>query len=320
MTVTKEELQYYISIFEKEEPIYDTPWFASLLNDFVPLLEDGNLSADDLSDSKYIETILQNSKDDENCKKVLLRKSPELYIASAFSNVFIINKIATNKTSRELVTVDKDDLKELTDATQFLVHLTDKTLLLPPCSFSILSNRINAYSNQLLHDREVAKETQAKNNVVHSVFKESVDLAEVIERLKRMNRGTYRFAILFSALLLAFCAFSYPIHVGTDSFYFVIAAIIGGGLCTIIFYNCNKNEAMFNLRYFMNNNSVVISNNVTEKIVGQLQYNVKHNSTKTSFFIEPDCTTYYAVTGTKIDVLEKVPMVDWENSDEGKCK
>lgn len=86
----------------------------------------------------------------------------------------------------------------------------------------------------------------------------------------------------------------------------VIAAVIGDVLCTTIFHNCNKSEALVYLKCIMNTNSVVISDNVAKKIINQLQYNVKHNFKGTKYFMDSDCDTCYcSLTGTKLNIFMK---------------
>ena len=307
MIITKQELLNYVSVFEKEEPVNDTLWYVSLLRDFIPLLKDDNLSSDNLSDPEYIKTILQNNTDNKKCRKVLARKSPEFYIASAFSNVFITNKIAVKNNVGTLITVNKDELDELVDAVRFLIHLTDNTLLCPPCYFPLLSYRVTAYSNKLLHDKEVAEKTLAKNDAVHFMFKENIDLSAVVEHLKRMNHNIYEFLIIASALILFFVFFCvYPfLHIWTNDFYFVIVSILMLIMCVFIFFDGNKNEAIIETKFIMNKNSIIMSDDVAEKIVNQLKYNLKHNFKETKYFIEPDCGTYYSLTGTKLNIFVK---------------
>lgn len=327
MVITKQELLNYVSVFEKEKPIDDAQWYASLLKDFIPLLKDDNLSSDDLSDPEYIKTILQDNKDNKKCKKILMRKSPELYIASILASIFISNKIPVkNNAVGTLTIVDKDELEELVDATRFFIHLTDNTLLLPPCCFPILSRRLTAYSDKLLHDREVAGDKEAaektlvKNDAVYSTFKENIDLSKIAEHLKKMNHNIYEFLIISSTLILLFLLFCvYPfLHLWTNNFYFVIVGILMLIMCAFIFLDGNKGEAIIETRIIMRKNTIIMSDNVAEKIVNQLRYNVKHNHglEETRYFMESDCDTYYcSLTGTKLNIFVKEDSHAEENAD-----
>lgn len=71
--------------------IIDAQWHISLVNDFMLLLDGNNFDTDNLVNWDYIKSVIQNNKDNKNAKKILMRKTPEIYISALF--LVVINYI-----------------------------------------------------------------------------------------------------------------------------------------------------------------------------------------------------------------------------------
>ena len=71
--------------------IVDGQWHISLVNDFMFLLDGDNFDADKLVNWNYIKSVIQDNKDNEYAKKILMRKTPEMYISALF--IIVIDHI-----------------------------------------------------------------------------------------------------------------------------------------------------------------------------------------------------------------------------------
>lgn len=81
--ITRAQIQESIDAYVKTY-ITDAEWHISLVEDFMHLLTDNSFNVTDLQDSRWIRTIIDNNKDNEYAKKILMRNMPERYISGLF--------------------------------------------------------------------------------------------------------------------------------------------------------------------------------------------------------------------------------------------
>lgn len=86
--ITKTQIQECLNTYVKNY-IVDANWHISLVEDFMHLLTGEIFNIDNLQDSKWIKTILDNNKDNEYTKKILMQKTPEKYISGIFDVIII---------------------------------------------------------------------------------------------------------------------------------------------------------------------------------------------------------------------------------------
>ena len=84
--ITRAQIQESIDTYVKTY-IADAEWHISLVENFMHLLTDYSFNVTDLQDSRWIRTIIDNNKDDEYAKKILMRNMPERYISGLFNVV-----------------------------------------------------------------------------------------------------------------------------------------------------------------------------------------------------------------------------------------
>ena len=84
--ITRVQIQESIDTYVKTY-ITDAEWYISLVEDFMHLLTGNSFNVTDLQDSRWIRTIIDNNKDDEYAKKILMRNMPERYISGLFNAV-----------------------------------------------------------------------------------------------------------------------------------------------------------------------------------------------------------------------------------------
>lgn len=84
--ITRVQIQESLDTYVKTY-IADAEWHISLVEDFMHLLTGNSFNAIDLQDSRWIRTIIDNNKDDEYTKKILMRNMPERYISGLFNVV-----------------------------------------------------------------------------------------------------------------------------------------------------------------------------------------------------------------------------------------
>lgn len=85
--ITRVQIQESLDTYVKTY-ITDAEMHISLVEDFMHLLTGNSFNVTDLQDSRWIRTIIDNNKDDEYAKKILMRNMPERYI-SGLLNVVI---------------------------------------------------------------------------------------------------------------------------------------------------------------------------------------------------------------------------------------
>lgn len=85
--ITRVQIQESLDTYVKTY-ITDAERHISLVEDFMHLLTGNSFNVTDLQDSRWIRTIIDNNKDDEYAKKILMRNMPERYI-SGLLNVVI---------------------------------------------------------------------------------------------------------------------------------------------------------------------------------------------------------------------------------------
>lgn len=81
--ITRAQIQESIDTYVKTY-IADAEWHISLIEDFMHLLTGNSFNVTDLQDSRWIKTIIDNNKDNEYAKKILMRNMPEKYISGLF--------------------------------------------------------------------------------------------------------------------------------------------------------------------------------------------------------------------------------------------
>ena len=64
--------------------ITDAEWHISLVEDFMHLLTGNSFNVTDLQDLRWIRTVIDNNKDNEYAKRILMRNVPERYISGLF--------------------------------------------------------------------------------------------------------------------------------------------------------------------------------------------------------------------------------------------
>lgn len=84
--ITRVQIQESLDTYVKTY-ITDAEWRISLVEDFMHLLTGNSFNVTDLQDSRWIRTIIDNNKDDEYAKKILMRNMPERYISGLFNAV-----------------------------------------------------------------------------------------------------------------------------------------------------------------------------------------------------------------------------------------
>lgn len=84
--ITRVQIQESLDTYVKTY-ITDAEWHISLVEDFMHLLTGNSFNVTDLQDSRWIKAIIDNNKDDEYAKKILMRKMPERYISGLFNVV-----------------------------------------------------------------------------------------------------------------------------------------------------------------------------------------------------------------------------------------
>lgn len=84
--ITRVQIQKGLDTYVKTY-IADAEWHISLVEDFMHLLTGNSFNVTDLQDSRWIRTIIDNNKDDEYAKKILMRNMPERYISGLFNVV-----------------------------------------------------------------------------------------------------------------------------------------------------------------------------------------------------------------------------------------
>ena len=84
--ITRVQIQESLDAYVKTH-ITDAEWHISLVEDFMHLLTGNSFNVTDLQDSRWIRTIIDNNKDDEYAKKILMRNMPERYISGLFNVV-----------------------------------------------------------------------------------------------------------------------------------------------------------------------------------------------------------------------------------------
>lgn len=84
--ITRVQIQESLDTYVKTY-ITDAKWHISLVEDFMHLLTGNSFNVTDLQDSRWIRTIIDNNKDDEYAKKILMRNMPERYISGLFNAV-----------------------------------------------------------------------------------------------------------------------------------------------------------------------------------------------------------------------------------------
>lgn len=84
--ITRVQIQESINTYVKTY-ITDAEWHISLVEDFMHLLTGNSFNVTNLQDSRWIRTIIDNNKDDEYAKKILMRNMPERYISGLFNVV-----------------------------------------------------------------------------------------------------------------------------------------------------------------------------------------------------------------------------------------
>lgn len=84
--ITRAQIQESMDTYVKTY-IADAEWYISLVEDFMHLLTGNSFNVTDLQDSRWIRTIIDNNKDNEYAKKILMRNMPERYISGLFNAV-----------------------------------------------------------------------------------------------------------------------------------------------------------------------------------------------------------------------------------------
>lgn len=84
--ITRVQIQKGLDTYVKTY-IADAEWHISLVEDFMHLLTGNSFNVTDLQDSRWIRTIIDNNKDNEYAKRILMRNMPERYISGLFNAV-----------------------------------------------------------------------------------------------------------------------------------------------------------------------------------------------------------------------------------------
>lgn len=84
--ITRVQIQKGLDTYVKTY-IADAEWHISLVEDFMHLLTGNSFNVTDLQDSRWIRTIIDNNKDNEYVKRILMRNMPERYISGLFNAV-----------------------------------------------------------------------------------------------------------------------------------------------------------------------------------------------------------------------------------------
>lgn len=84
--ITRVQIQKELDTYVKTY-IVDAEWHISLVEDFMHLLTGNSFNVTDLQDSRWIRTIIDNNKDNEYAKRILMRNMPERYISGLFNVV-----------------------------------------------------------------------------------------------------------------------------------------------------------------------------------------------------------------------------------------
>lgn len=84
--ITRVQIQKGLDTYVKTY-IADAEWHISLVEDFMHLLTGNSFNVTDLQDSRWIRSIIDNNKDNEYAKRILMRNMPERYISGLFNVV-----------------------------------------------------------------------------------------------------------------------------------------------------------------------------------------------------------------------------------------
>lgn len=84
--ITRAQIQKSLDTYVKTY-IADAEWHISLVEDFMHLLTGNSFNVIDLQDSRWIRTTIDNNKDNEYAKRILMRNMPETYISGLFNVV-----------------------------------------------------------------------------------------------------------------------------------------------------------------------------------------------------------------------------------------
>lgn len=84
--ITRVQIQESIDTYVKTY-ITDAEWHISLVEDFMHLLTGNSFNITDLQNSRWIRAIINNNKDNEYAKRILMRNMPEIYISGLFNVV-----------------------------------------------------------------------------------------------------------------------------------------------------------------------------------------------------------------------------------------
>lgn len=84
--ITRTQIQESMDTYVKTY-ITDAEWHISLVEDLMHLLTGNSFNVTDLQDSRWIRAIIENNKDDEYAKRILMRNMPERYISGLFNVV-----------------------------------------------------------------------------------------------------------------------------------------------------------------------------------------------------------------------------------------
>lgn len=75
--ITRVQIQESIDTYVKTY-ITDAEWHISLVEDFMHLLTGNSFNITDLQNSRWIRAIINNNKDNEYAKRILMRNMPEI--------------------------------------------------------------------------------------------------------------------------------------------------------------------------------------------------------------------------------------------------
>jgi hypothetical protein len=84
--ITRVQIQESLDTYVKTY-IVDAEWHISLVEDFMHLLTGNSFNVTDLQNSRWIRSIIDNNKDNEYAKRILMRNMPETYISGLFNVV-----------------------------------------------------------------------------------------------------------------------------------------------------------------------------------------------------------------------------------------
>lgn len=84
--ITRKQIMDCLNSYVKDY-IVDAQWHIDLVKDFMFLLDGDDFDKDELINWDYIKLVIQNNKDKEYAKRVLMRKTPERYISALFLTI-----------------------------------------------------------------------------------------------------------------------------------------------------------------------------------------------------------------------------------------